>query len=370
MEWSWKVEKAHPRADRAILEALEIASGQSTTKPNRPAAGAASAGNADSPSNELPLLALDHDQPLLPILSRNQLQTLIEAGHVTVDGQAIRPNRKLPSGALVKIHFPAPPPTQLIPEPQDLEILYEDSHLLILNKPAGLTVHPSPTQMTGTLVHALLHYTQNLSAVGGGLRPGIVHRLDKDTSGALVITKDDLTHHRLAEVFSRHDIERTYWALCFGAPAAGLKNPIESLIGRDPGNRKKMSMKIKTGKKAVTYFKKLEDYGLPQKKAFASWLAITLDTGRTHQIRVHLNGIGHSILGDPVYGAASETQPKWRALPNEIQTAISALSGQALHARTLGFMHPITGEKISVEARPPAAFEAILQALKKYYRET
>jgi 23S rRNA pseudouridine1911/1915/1917 synthase len=264
-------------------------------------------------------------------------------------------------GGRVEIAFPAPAPSRVQPEARELEVLYEDDDLLIINKPQGLTVHPSPTRLEGTLVGALLHRGGALSQVGGPLRPGIVHRLDKDTSGALVITKTDACHRKLALVFSRHEIERVYWALCYGSPERP-QGKIESTLGRNPADRKKMAMNVKGGRKAVTHFRRLEAFG--RLKPFASWLELTLETGRTHQIRVHLTGLGNSILGDPVYGTPSERQPKWLALPEAVRAGVRELPGQALHAKVLGFEHPMTGKKIHVEAEPPAGFQALLSLLK------
>jgi 23S rRNA pseudouridine1911/1915/1917 synthase len=332
--WTWLVQSdSHSRADRAILEALELARG-----------------SASNP---------------LPPVTRNQLKRLLEEGNVTLQGTPLKASSKLKPGNLIQIEFPPPQTSELIPEKRDLEILYEDEYLLVVNKPPGLTVHPSPTQMEGTLVHALLHHVQDLSGIGGILRPGIVHRIDKDTSGALVITKTDLAHARLAETFSHHEIERVYWAICYGAPEAlEIPRKIESLIGRNPHDRKKMSMKVKQGRKAVTYFKTLEKYSVSNRPAFASLLHVTLETGRTHQIRVHLTGIGHSLLGDPVYGTPTETQAKWLALPESVRSAVQQLPGQALHARILGFKHPITGQNLRFEAKPPEGFEELLIQLR------
>ncbi len=333
--WTWKVQMTSERADIALLKALE------------------------SPSVEAP--------PSL--LSRSQLKRLMDEGRVTSDGIGLKANSKLKSGAVVKIEFPPPQTMEIVPENRPIDILYEDEHLVVINKPPGLTVHPSTTQMEGTLVHALLHHIQDLSGIGGVLRPGIVHRIDKNTSGALVITKNDLTHRKLAETFSKHDIERCYWAICYGTPVTQAKEPltkIESLIDRNPNDRKKMSMKVQTGKRAVTYFKKLAEYAQPRAKPFASWLEVTLETGRTHQVRVHLTGIGHSLLGDPVYGTPTERQPKWLALPDPVKSAVKKLPGQALHARVLGFIHPITGLPLRFEAKPPEAFENLLEQLSHY----
>jgi 23S rRNA pseudouridine1911/1915/1917 synthase len=252
-----------------------------------------------------------------------------------------------------------------VPEDRPLDILYQDEHLVVVNKPPGLTVHPSETQAEGTLVHILLHHVRDLSGIGGETRPGIVHRIDKNTSGALVITKTDVAHRGLADTFSRHEIERAYWALCFGSPAEP-SGRIESLIGRNPNDRKKMSMEVKEGRRAVTHWRRIEEYGRSGAKPFASLVEARLETGRTHQVRVHLTGLGHSLLGDPTYGTPSERAPKWLAVPFEIRTLVLRLPGQALHARVLGFAHPVTGEKLRFEAPVPPQFAAVQEALAKY----
>ena len=330
--WTWEVQANHDRADTAILKAMEES-------------------QADTP------------------LSRSQLKRLMEEGKVTGNGSPLKANSKLKTGTSVRIEFPPPRPTELVAENRPLDILFEDKHLVVINKPPGLTVHPAPTQMEGTLVHALLHHIKDLSGIGGTLRPGIVHRIDKNTSGALVITKTDAAHAGLAAAFSTHTLERSYWALCYGSPEARAGAPacrIESFIGRNPNDRKKMSMKVKTGKKAISYYRKMEEYSHQNHNPFASWLEVTLETGRTHQVRVHLTGIGHSIMGDPVYGVPTENQPKWRTLPEGVKAAIKTLPGQALHARVLGFEHPITGEKLRFEAKPPESFERLHSALRDY----
>jgi 23S rRNA pseudouridine1911/1915/1917 synthase len=343
--WIWLVDANYDRADTAILSAIAQSSGSLESKADTEVAGE------------------------IPALTRSQLQRLMEEGRVTQGTAPLKANSKLRGGMKVRIEFPPPRPTELVPENQPLDILFQDEHLVVVNKPPGLTVHPSSTQMEGTLVHVLLHHIQDLSGIGGVLRPGIVHRIDKNTSGALVITKNDLAHTRLAEIFAQHDIERAYWALCYGSPdSANSSAPIkiESLIGRSPNDRKKMSMKVTTGRKATSYYRKLTEFSLPNKKPFASWVEVTLETGRTHQVRVHLTGIGHSILGDPMYGTPTDTQHKWQALPLEVRNAVKILPGQALHARVLGFKHPITGEKLRFEAPAPPQFQNVLDALKNY----
>ena len=331
------------RADVAVLNALESGEGQW------------------NPPLETP--------DIRPPLSRSQIQRLIDEKRVTVDGRPTKANVKLKAGNIVRVEFHPPKPMELIPEDRPLEILYEDEHLLVVNKPQGLTVHPSSTQSEGTLVHALLHHVKDLSGIGGVMRPGIVHRIDKDTSGALVITKTDQAHQGLMETFSKHLIERKYWALCYGnfkETKANAEEKIESLIDRSPTDRKKMSMNVKTGRQAVTYLKKLEEYGVSHAKPFATWVEARLETGRTHQVRVHLTGYGNSIMGDLVYGVPGPRHPKLLALPEDVRSAVLALPGQALHARILGFDHPVTGKRLRFEAEAPPAFKLLLEAMQRY----
>ncbi|OFZ55641.1 MAG: hypothetical protein A2428_14910 [Bdellovibrionales bacterium RIFOXYC1_FULL_54_43] len=328
-------EFANDRADRLIPRAM--ASGEGRLEP------------ADAPIS----------------FSRSQLQRLIEEGGVTVDGKSIESKTKLRGGSRVIIEFPAPKPLALTPENRALEILFEDEQILVLNKPPGLTVHPSATQTQGTLVHALLHHVKDLSGIGGVLRPGIVHRIDKDTSGALVITKTDLAHRHLVEAFSRHNIERAYWALCYAAPRQ-LEGTVDTLIGRNPKDRKKMSTQVKAGRRAVTHYRLIDVYKDSKANPFASWMEARLETGRTHQVRVHLTALGCSLLGDPTYGTPTQKQAKWISLPPEVQSAVTALPGQALHARVLGFDHPITGKRLRFEAAPPSEFKTLLEALAPY----
>lgn len=337
--WSWTVSESNQRADLILLKAFE---------------------NRTEPKSKL----------IPDSLNRSQLKKLFEEGQITQDGIQIKAGSKLKVGSIVQIVFNPPEPSILIPEKRPLDILYEDPFLLVINKPPGLTVHPSPTQMQGTLVHALLHHIQDLSGIGGVLRPGIVHRIDKHTSGALVITKTDQAHASLAKTFSLHQIERVYHAICYGTPKnSKFCEPfkIESLIGRHPVDRKKMSMKVKAGRKAITHIVKKQEFKTSRGDApFASFLEIQLETGRTHQVRVHLAGTGNSILGDPVYGVPRPGSLKWLCLPEVIQSAVRQLPGQALHAQVLGFQHPITGEKLRFEAPAPAAFQTLFELLQPF----
>ncbi|MBU6374649.1 MAG: RluA family pseudouridine synthase [Bdellovibrionales bacterium] len=300
------------------------------------------------------------DPSAAPALSRSQLQKMMELGLVTLNGKALSAGGKLIANVEVRLEIPPPKTMELTPEDRPLTILYQDEHLAVINKPPGLTVHPSETQRDGTLVHALLHHIKDLSGIGGVLRPGIVHRLDKDTSGALVISKTDIAHQRLVETFAAHRIERRYWALCYGVWRANGETKLESKIGRNPNDRKKMTTNVKEGRNAITWVRSVETFG-----THACWLEARLETGRTHQVRVHLTSAGHSILGDPTYGAPTSKNSKWLALPVAVRNQVRTLPGQALHARILGFDHPVTGEALLFEAEPPDHWKELLSALRK-----
>lgn len=299
-------------------------------------------------------------------LSRSQAQKLIESGAILVNGKQIRTKDKIPFGAEIEISIPDPIDISAGPEDIPLQILFEDEHLLVVNKQPGLTVHPSETQKNGTLVNALLYHVKDLSGIGGKLRPGIVHRIDKNTSGALVITKTDQAHAGLSKLFATHTIERRYWALCYGASKWSDDFRFISTLGRSANDRKRMSVNVEGGRQAISRFKVIEAFGLPSKTPFASLIEAKLETGRTHQVRVHLNHLNHSLLGDPVYGTPNEHQPKWKALPRSVQDFVAALPGQALHARVLGFKHPVTGVELRFEAEPYADFQCLMDELKKF----
>jgi 23S rRNA pseudouridine1911/1915/1917 synthase len=295
------------------------------------------------------LLELFADSEDLSGVSRSQIQKLIDAGAITVSGKTIRTKDKIPLGAEIQVKIPAPVALEALPENIPLQVLFEDAHLIVINKQPGLTVHPSETQKSGTLVNALLYHVKDLSGIGGTLRPGIVHRIDKETSGALVVTKSDQAHAGLSKLFATHTIERKYWALVYGAPNWDASYKFTSTIDRSPNDRKKMAVNVEGGRLAVSHFKRLEAYAMPSKTPFAAMIEAKLETGRTHQVRAHLNHLHHSLLGDKVYGPPGENQPKWKALPKAVQDAVTALSGQALHARVLGFKHPVTGEDLHFE---------------------
>ena len=312
------------------------------------------------------LFTLFSEQEELSHLSRSQIQKLIDAEQILVNQKSIRSKDSIPLGSEVTVNLPDPTPIDVLPENIPLKVLYEDEHLIVINKQPGLSVHPSGSQMTGTLVNALLFHVKDLSGIGGKLRPGIVHRIDKDTSGALVVSKNDETHLGLAKLFASHTIDRAYWALVYGAPKWDAPLRLETTLGRSPNDRKKMAVNVEEGRKAVSHFKLMESYAVSGKHPFSAWIEATLETGRTHQVRVHLNHLGHSLLGDPVYGTPNESQPKWKTLPTLVQNATRNMPGQALHARVLGFKHPITGKELRFEAEPYSEFQNLFQELKKF----
>ena len=295
-------------------------------------------------------------------LSRTRLKALIEAGEVTVDGSVVRdPATRLAESARIAFEPPPPENSLLVGEDLPLDVVYEDEHLIVIDKPAGLVVHPAPGHAQGTLVNALIrHCGASLSGVGGVRRPGIVHRLDKDTSGLLVVAKTDAAHRGLAELFADHghtgSLERAYLAVvwgCFGA-AAGK---VDAAIGRHSTRRDRMAVvPEERGRHAVTHWRVIEALGP------ASLVACRLETGRTHQIRVHMASVGHPLLGDSVYGAGYKT--KASQLSPGAKDALAALGRQALHAAALGFEHPITGEALRFEGPPPEDFSRLVNALR------
>jgi 23S rRNA pseudouridine1911/1915/1917 synthase len=295
----------------------------------------------------------------LPEFSRGRIQALIADGRVTRDGVAITDGSAKAAAGDYRLEIPPPEPADPQPEAIPLIVLYEDEHLIVLDKPAGMAMHPAPGSETGTLVNALLHHCgDTLSGIGGVARPGIVHRIDKDTSGVVVAAKTDAAHHGLSALFATHDIERAYIALTRGAPSP-VRGVIEGAIARSPHDRKKMALVKSGGRHAVTHYTVARAYG-PTDRPLAAKVSCRLETGRTHQIRVHLASKGAPCLGDPVYGSGSPAAP--------VKAAIEAawLSRQALHAAVLGFRHPITGETIRCESPLPpdmAKLEALLAAL-------
>jgi 23S rRNA pseudouridine1911/1915/1917 synthase len=277
---------------------------------------------------------------LLPGESRASVQRLIKAGHVTLEGRAARASYRVRGGERAFLALPPPAPSTLEPEAIPLEVLYEDDDLIVINKPPGMTVHPGAGVRRGTLVHALLHHAPGLSAIGGVERPGIVHRLDRDTSGVIVVARNDAAHRALAEQFKARRVEKTYDAIVVGrpGPSSGI---VEEPIGRHPTARVRMAVR-RDGRAARTAWRLVASDGA------VSLLEVTPATGRTHQIRVHLAHLGHPVLGDPLYGGR-------RRVPEG--------EGLALHARALAFDHPTRGERLRFEAARPEKFEAEVRRL-------
>lgn len=276
-------------------------------------------------------------------ISRSYIQKLIDDGQVQVNGKRIKSNYKVNSNDTIRVHIPEPEKLEITAEEIKLDIVYEDEDLLVVNKPQGMVVHPAPGNYSGTLVNALInHCGDNLSAINGVIRPGIIHRIDKDTSGLLLVAKNNHSHTHLAQQIKDHSLNRKYIAIVYGNIRNG-SGIIDMPIGRHPVDRKKMTVTEKNSRNAVTHFKVLERFGN------YTYIECKLETGRTHQIRVHMSHIGHPILGDPVYGPKKD---KFK------------LNGQALHAKLLGFVHPRTKEYMEFEAGPPAYFDKILGLLR------
>ncbi len=277
-------------------------------------------------------------------LSRSYIQKLVKDGSVSVNGRSVKANYKVSEGDEIIVQIPDPEILDVQPEDIPLDILYEDDDILVVNKPKGMVVHPAPGHYSHTLVNAILwHCGERLSGINGVLRPGIVHRIDMDTTGSLLVCKNDRAHQILAEELKEHSITRRYHAIVHG----NLKDDtgtVNAPIGRHPADRKKMSTKAPNGRPAVTHYRVLERFGN------YTYIECELETGRTHQIRVHMSGIGHPILGDTVYGPAK--------CPFRLQ-------GQTLHAKILGIRHPSTGEYMEFDAPLPEYFIALLERLRK-----
>ncbi len=299
-------------------------------------------------------------------LSRSRLKALVLAGEVTVGGRTVRdPGQHVNAGTEVTVTIPAPEPVAPAGEAIPLAIVYEDAEIIVIDKPAGLVVHPAAGHWTGTLVNALIaHCGASLSGIGGLRRPGIVHRLDKDTTGLMVAAKTDRAHRSLTAQFADHGrtgaLERRYLALAWGVPHAP-RGIIDRPIDRHPRQREKMAVR-QSGREAVTHWTVLERYQDTEGQPVASLIECRLETGRTHQIRVHLAALGHPLIGDPQYGAGFRT--KASRLGPAAQAAIAALGRQALHAHILGLEHPVTGEYLEFRADPPADFAAVQDALR------
>ncbi|MBJ6363177.1 RluA family pseudouridine synthase [Paenibacillus sp. GCM10012307] len=274
-------------------------------------------------------------------VSRTQVQDWIKQGHVLVNGRNSKANVKLAAGDKVLLTIPEPETTEIVPEDIPLDVVYEDKDVIVINKPRGMVVHPAPGHPSGTVVNALMHHCKDLSGINGQLRPGIVHRIDKDTSGLLMAAKNDAAHHSLAEQLKAHTVTRRYLALVHGNVPHD-QGTVDAPIGRDPHDRKLYMVTSRNSKESITHFVVLErlgDYSL---------LELQLETGRTHQIRVHMKYIGHPLAGDPVYGRSKTI----------------GLKGQALHAAVLGFNHPSTGEYLEFERPIPEDMAFELQTLR------
>ncbi len=294
----------------------------------------------------------------LPDLSRVRIRALMEQGAVTRDGApVIDPSAKASPG-LYCLLVPAALPPEPVGEDMHLKVLFEDAHLIVVDKPAGMSAHPAPGSQSGTLVNALIHHCgSSLSGIGGVARPGIVHRLDKNTSGVMVAAKSDAAHRGLSTLFAAHDIDRLYVALTRGVPARAT-GTIATQIGRSTSDRKKMAVLPAGGRGAVTHYEVQAVFG-PGERPLAARIACRLETGRTHQIRVHLAHVGAPCLGDPAYGSGSPAQSVREAM------AGAGLTRQALHAAVLGFRHPLTGEDLRFETPPPMDMRGLEFALEK-----
>ena len=299
------------------------------------------------------------------IVSRAQAQWLIKSGNVLLNGKPeCAPSRKVRAGQEISVTIPPPESTEVLPEKGVLDILYEDEHLIVINKAAGVVVHPSAGHASGTLVNFLIHHCQDLSGIGGIMRPGIVHRIDKDTSGVLVIAKTDDAHLHLSNQFKQHSVKRQYQCLVWGVPEKE-HGVVNAALGRHPVRRKDMSIVEndnpeesgrEKGKSAVTHWRVLRRF------EFSALLACRLETGRTHQIRVHLTSIGHPLIGDPQYGKSPLKQLS--GISTELSQTLTNFKRQALHAEILGFEHPVSGEWLEFKAPFPDDYKILLKAIQ------
>ena len=290
--------------------------------------------------------------------TRNKVQRAIDEGAVLVDGKQAKPSHQVAPGEIIHVTLQRPPPQEALPENIPLQIVYEDNDLLVVNKPAGMVTHPAYGNYTGTLVNALLHHCNRLSTLNNATRPGIVHRLDKDTSGLMVIAKTDLAHAKLARQFAERTIRREYWAIVWGQ-FKEKNGIIETLLGRSKSDRKKMAV-VKEGKTAITEYTVLERF------PYLSLVRLKLQTGRTHQIRVHLAHINHPVFGDPTYnGRHIVVGPGTSTQKSEVRQLLALLHRQALHAKTIGFLHPSTRDPLFFDSDLPMDMHTILTHLQK-----
>lgn len=295
----------------------------------------------------------------LPALSRSQLKKLIETRLISIAGSPVKAGRKLKGGEVIDVVLPEAEVPEALPEALPLKVLYEDQQLIVIDKAAGMVVHPAAGHPRGTLVNALLHHCSDLAGIGGELRPGIVHRIDKDTSGVMVAAKNDSSHQHLAAQFKTHSVNRRYLALVHGL-VQNQRGIIDQPIGRHRIDRKKMSSKTRQGKRAVTRWQVVRRFDVDR----LTLLELTLETGRTHQIRVHFAEMNLPLVADPLYSNRSRINAI-----NDIQlrSLIEKLPGQALHAKLLGFVHPVSGEYMEFSSEVPEPFKAILHYLEQKY---
>ena len=277
-------------------------------------------------------------------VSRTMVQQWIRSGNVTVNDETVKANYKIQEHDHIRLRIPEPEPLEVVPEPIPLDVVYEDTDVIVVNKPRGMVVHPAPGHYSGTLVNALLYHCRDLSGINGILRPGIVHRIDKDTSGLVMAAKNDKAHAGLADQLKNHTVTRKYIALVHGNIAHDV-GTVDAPIGRDAKDRKLFTVTERNGKHAVTHFSVIERFGN------YTLLELQLETGRTHQIRVHMKYIGHPLVGDPVYGPARSKK--------------AGIGGQALHAATLGFHHPRNGKYLEFTAPLPDDMRQLLNNLRK-----
>jgi 23S rRNA pseudouridine1911/1915/1917 synthase len=290
------------------------------------------------------------------IATRANVQRLLKRGLILLDGKSVKPSHRLHGGERIRVTIPEPEPARLDPEAIPLDIIYEDRFLVVVNKPPGMVVHPGSGVRTGTLANALLAHCKDLSGIGGVVRPGIVHRLDKGTSGLIIVAKGDKTHLALSEALKAREVKRTYHAVVWGTPRG--EATIETLIGRSRADRKRMAVRRSTGRTAITSFRVVEEY------EFASRLIVKLHTGRTHQIRVHLSHIGHPVFGDPTYGGRRRKYGSMSpAAMERARDCLKLIDRQALHAQTLCFTHPHTRTKMTLDAPMPGDMKTLIDAL-------
>ena len=289
-------------------------------------------------------------------LSRSRVQQLLDAQMILVNQKPVAKSYKVKPHDVIDVTLPIPEKVEMKAENIPLNIIYEDSDIIIVNKLAGMVVHPAYSNWTGTMVNALLHHVQDLSGINGELRPGIVHRIDKDTSGLLLVAKHDKAHRFLSNLFKSHHIEREYWALVWGK-FTKKKGKIETLIGRSSRDRKKFAV-VKEGKSAVTHYEVIATYD------FLSLVKLHLETGRTHQIRVHMAHLGHPVFGDKTYGGDNLQLAGNSKKVKQAQNLLEKMPRQALHAKTLGFLHPATRKPVSYDSELPEDMKEVIRKLK------